>query len=78
MVEWIRIHLPVQGTRVQSLVREDSICLRAAKPVLNNKRSHHSEKPTHTREWTLLTATRESPGTARRPGAATNQRIISK
>ena len=26
VVQWIRIHLPVQGTRVQSLVWEDSAC----------------------------------------------------
>ena len=32
LVQWIRIRLPVQGTRVQSLVREDPTHLRAAKP----------------------------------------------
>ena len=26
MVQWIRIHLPMQGTRVQSLVQEESTC----------------------------------------------------
>ena len=26
MVQWIRIHLPVQGTQVQSLVQEDPTC----------------------------------------------------
>ena len=26
MVQWLRIHLPMQGTRVRSLVREDSTC----------------------------------------------------
>ena len=26
MVQWIRIHLPRQGTRVQSLVQEESTC----------------------------------------------------
>ena len=31
--EWLRIHLPIQGTGVQSLVREDPICCRATKPV---------------------------------------------
>ena len=25
VVEWLRIHLPMQGTRVQSLVQEDTI-----------------------------------------------------
>ena len=32
VVQWLRIHLPVQGTQVQSLVREDPTCHRAAKP----------------------------------------------
>ena len=30
---WLRVHLPVQGTQVQSLVQEDSTGHRAAKPV---------------------------------------------
>ena len=33
MVQWIRIHLPMQGTWVQSLVLEDSTCRGAPKPV---------------------------------------------
>ena len=32
VVRWLRIHLAMQGTWVRSLVREDSTCLRAAKP----------------------------------------------
>ena len=32
MAPWIRIHLPIQGTQVRSLVREDSRCWRATKP----------------------------------------------
>ena len=34
VVRWLRIHLPIYGTYVQALVREDPICCRAAKPVL--------------------------------------------
>ena len=30
MVQWLRIHLPMQGTRVRSLVREDSTCCKEA------------------------------------------------
>ena len=53
--QWLRIQLPVQGTWVQSLVREDPTCLGATKPVchnyrarilqpvLQNKRSHRNE-----------------------------------
>ena len=32
VVQWLRIHLPMQGTRVQSLVWEDSTCCGAVKP----------------------------------------------
>ena len=31
-----RIHLPMQGTRVQALVREDSTCCGATKPMHHN------------------------------------------
>ena len=60
MVRWLRICLPMQGTWVQSLLREDSTSLRATKPrrhnngslralepVLHNKRSHRNEKSEH-------------------------------
>ena len=33
VVQWLRIRLPMQGTRVRSLVREDPTCCRATKPV---------------------------------------------
>ena len=33
MVQWLRIHLPMQPTQVWSLVQEDPICQRATKPV---------------------------------------------
>ena len=33
VVQRLRICPPVQGTQVQSLVREDPICLRATMPV---------------------------------------------
>ena len=36
VVQWIRIHLPMEGTWVGSLVREDSTCHGAAKPVGHN------------------------------------------
>ena len=36
VVQWLRVCLPVQGTQVQSLVREDSTCHRATKPVSHN------------------------------------------
>ena len=36
VAQWLRIHLPIQGTRVQALVREDPTCHKASKPVRYN------------------------------------------
>ena len=33
LVKWLRIYLPMQGTWVWALVREDPTCCRATKPV---------------------------------------------
>ena len=33
VAQWLRIHLPMQGTRVRALVREDPTCHGAAKPM---------------------------------------------
>ena len=33
VVQWVGIHLPMQGTRVRALVQEDPTCRRANKPV---------------------------------------------
>ena len=38
MIQWLRIHLPIQGTQVQSPVQEDSTCCRAARLVHHNSR----------------------------------------
>ena len=55
VVQWLRIHLPVQGTQVRSQVWEDPTGLRVTKPschnyclepMLLNKRSRCNEKPT--------------------------------
>ena len=35
VVQWLRIHLPMQGTRVRSLVRGDPTCRGATKPMHN-------------------------------------------
>ena len=42
MVQWLRIHLPLQGTWVQSLVREDPTCRGATKPLGHNSCGLHS------------------------------------
>ena len=67
----------MQGTLVPSLVREDSTCYGAAKPMRRNyrsprtlepvlhKRRHHSKKPAHRNKKSPTTAaTRESLGAA--------------
>ena len=36
VAQWLRIHLPMQGTRVRSLVREDPTCRGATKSVRHN------------------------------------------
>ena len=36
VAQWLRIHLPMQGTRVRALVREDPTCRGAAKPMRHN------------------------------------------
>ena len=42
VVEWLRIHLPMQGTWVWSLVQEDSTCREATKPEHRQLLSLHS------------------------------------
>ena len=36
VAQWLRIRLPMQGTRVRSLVWEDPTCRGATKPVHHN------------------------------------------
>ena len=36
VVQWLRIHLPMKGTQVQSLVQEDSTGYGATKPMCHN------------------------------------------
>ena len=57
VVQWVRVHLPMQGTQVRSLVwglrshmqqsNNARVLLspRALEPVLHNKRNHRGEKP---------------------------------
>ena len=51
--QWLRICLPMQGTRVWSVVLGDPTCQRAGKPVIHSERSQHStteRKPAHGNE----------------------------
>ena len=36
VVQWLRICLPMQGTRVRALVQEDATCRGATKPLRHN------------------------------------------
>ena len=40
VVQWLRIHLAMQGTLVQSLAQEDPTCSGATKPVCHDYRAH--------------------------------------
>ena len=40
VTQWLRIHLPMQGTWVQSLAQEDPTCRGATKPVRHNCWAH--------------------------------------
>ena len=76
VVQWLRIRLPMQGSRVRALVWEDPTCHGATgpvstttepahlEPVLHNGRGRDSERPAHRDEdWPPLATTRESPCT---------------
>ena len=47
VAQWLRVCLPVQGTRVQALVREDPACRRATKPMCHNYRACALEPESH-------------------------------
>ena len=67
VAQWLRICLPMQGTRVQALVQEDPTCRGAAKPVCHNYWAHMPQllslrsrarapqllKPVHHSYWSL-------------------------
>ena len=78
LVHWLRVRLPVQGTRVQSLVQEDPTCLGAAEPRRCNKRSPHNEKPTHglsTHDHSMI---REGPHAATTAPCSQNKPVSLK
>ena len=47
VVQWLRIRLTMQGTRVRALVREDPTCRGATKPVSHNYRACALEPVSH-------------------------------
>ena len=52
VVQWLRIHLAMQGTQVRSLVLEDPRYQGATKPVCHNYWAHAPEPGRHT-YWSL-------------------------
>ena len=53
VVQWSRIHLPMQGTSIWSLVWDDATCFEAAKPTCHNDRTQVLQlaKATYPRAW---------------------------
>ena len=47
VVQWLGIHLLMQGTQVPFLVREDSTCCGATKPLHHNDSTHILEPASH-------------------------------
>ena len=74
VAQWLRIHLPMQRTRVRALVQEDPTCHGATKPVRHQLLSLRSRvrepQLLSPRAWSPCSATREA--TAKRsPHSAT-------
>ena len=64
VVQWLRIHLPMQGIQVPSLVWEDPTCGGATKAAHHNSGGHMPSSATReatTMRSPTLAATRESP-----------------
>ena len=47
VVQWLRTHLPLQGTRVWALIQEDPTCHRATKPMRHNYLAWALEPASH-------------------------------
>ena len=74
VAQWLRIRLPMQGTRVLAMVWEDPTCRGTAKPVRHNYWACALEPASHNYwspcAWSPCSATRETT-TMRSPHAAT-------
>ena len=62
MVQWLRIHLPMQGMGVQSLVQEDPKCHKATKPG-HHKCRGNVLKLLSPQAWSLCSETGGAPAT---------------
>ena len=52
VMQWLGIRLPMQGTCVRALVREDPTCRGATKPVHHNYRARALEPASYATELT--------------------------
>ena len=68
VAQWLRIRLPMQGTRVRALVRKDPTCRGATKPVRHNYWACTLEPASHN-YWSPCATTTE----ARAPKARARQ-----
>ena len=66
VAQWLRIRLPMQGTRVRTLLQEDSTCRRATKPVRHKYWACALEPASHN-YWSQCT---QSPCSATREATA--------
>ena len=64
MVQWFTIRLLMEGIWVRSLIKEDSTCCRATKPVCHNYLPHALEPTSHNHwahmPWSLCSIRREA------------------
>lgn len=47
VAQWLRIHLPTQGTQVQSSVRKDPVSQERLRPCVSQQLSLHTETSLH-------------------------------
>ena len=67
VAQWLRIHLPMQGTRVRGLVREDPTCRGATNPVRHNNWACALEPMSHKSLSSRATTTEAHVPRARAP-----------
>ena len=77
MVQWIRIHLPMQGMQVLSLAQEDPTCRGTTRPVHHTSEAPHALEPcSATREATAMRSPRSA--TREKLRAATKTQLSQK
>ena len=82
VVQWLRIRLPKQGTRVRALVQEDPTCRGATKPVHHNywagRPRAHALPQEKSLKWEACTTTKSSPHSPQLEKARAQQRRTNR